>query len=425
MQHWWNAFEPSFMVRIEPPHTKQEHVGPEQKSWLAYLKSSRDEGDPMPKIVLQPIVFGEHPQQVALDMLGETRKFLVAFDVCKLGGKDGKDKIAKGYLPLPSAEIFYNHVHLRVAPKCRTFYQVMLPDLSCAWHFDVDGKAKGDTSLDIAYFLQALFEEISNELEGKFTAEQLWDETLLLDAGCNVLGDPPQTVSCHGVCHPLVFPDNHTSMKTFAHRVHARLDQRADCKKLMVWHPKKKTWVLPLDKSIYSHYRPFRIAESSKMTANDKDRRPLVVATYNRCRRTSFLDTIVPQGTLVTAPEIIVAQEEKFLVKKRLPLARQEGDASPEKRPKSSALVEHLLRQVKEWGNSEATVSKIDAAKRQRCIYVSFANATKAHNHTHKTNNIFAIVDPARLQIQWHCQRGSQKSCPMHTTPLPLKIAME
>jgi hypothetical protein len=103
--------------------------------------------------------------------------------------------------------------------------------------------------------------------------------------------------SCHGVCHIIVFDDNHTKMKAWAQRLVERLAER----KLHVWNAKKKCWQIPLDLSVYSMWRNFRFYKSAKMVTTEEECRPLVAAPYNRyhdmptTEEEIFLLSVIPQ----------------------------------------------------------------------------------------------------------------------------------
>ncbi len=418
--HWWLHHTPivdqAFVIM--PRSVSSMHVQGKTEWDNCVLEGGNWDGV---LAVLEPLIAkldGERPQDRAVRML-HSNGFLVGFDVWWRGKKGP----SKGYLPVPSPLFFFSHILKHVAPPYRTFYQGILPHRSCAFYFDVDGE---DPDFDMVYFLQALFEEIA-KLKRDVTVEQLWAHTILLDASRNAAMDAPTKSSCHGICHSpeLVFPDNHTTMKAFAHRLKACLEQRPDHQKLLTFKKKKNAWVSPLDLSVYSFYRNFRLYLCVKMTADVTDRRPLVVAPYNRFanmppkddQEALFLLTVIPQGPDQSAPPV-VRQEHKVV--RSVDERRRKSTNNP--------LVDYLLTQVWQWGNHQATVSRVEDARDwpEGSTYVAFAQANHAHDHVHRSNNIFAIVEVRALRIHWFCQKGSSSSsCRVFKQLLPIELVMQ
>ncbi len=407
--HWWLHFLPSLTVRCQQPRYKVPDTPKEdQLLWNNFVKSGDDE---VPFAVLEPLLV-DTPQDCAIDMVHHQTGFPLAFDVWWFGKKDP----SKGYLPLHSAGWFYQHLLLHLPPHTRTFNQIILPHRTCMFYFDLDTK---NTKLDIEYFLQAVFEEMEAEIEGKLTVQALWESTLLLDASCNWAGEFCK-MSCHGISHKLKFRDNHTDMKQFATRIYKRLESRHDSReKLQVFDKKKNKWIIPLDLSVYSHNRVFRLYGNIKMNPNPNQQRPLVLATYNRYSNTPttdfeiFLLSIVPQPELNEGIVEITPTPKQTTVQK-----------SQVVQP-SSMLEDYLLKHLVAWGNTGPSVSAIQPARGEKwapgTLYVSFANATHAYNHQHNSNNVFAIVEPRTLRIYWHCHHTPK--CPIYRMPLSVSMA--
>ncbi len=393
MLHWWFNIEPSEAYIVVQP--KSLHSGANPKSGIP---------------VLEPFVTkldGERPQDRAIATGGQ---FLLGFDVWW----PNHDSPSKGYIALSSAEFYYDHLHLHIPPSFRTFNQIIWPTRSCAFYFDIDSK---DPNFDIVHFLQAMFDEMVKLLQ-EWTTQGLWEKTLLLDASRNFAQELKKS-SCHGVTKSLIFPDNHTSMKAFAHKLATAMRLRPDYEsKLRTWDDKKKTWVLPLDLSVYSFFRNFRLYENVKMTPDPDGRRPLVVAPYNRFvgmpadEKSIFLLSIIPQPEEVAT---IQQRREKSIVK---------NPSNRPCKPSGNPVVDFLLSQVVAWGNEAATVSSVKDARNwpEGTLYVSFSRAHCAHNHTHQSNNIFAFVEVRALTIHWHCHKGVGKPCPVYKQDLPMDL---
>ncbi len=343
--------------------------------------------------------------------------FLVAFDVWWTGVK--KASPAKGFLGQPSAEWFYVNIQLKVPLQTRTFCQVIDANRTCCWYFDVDAR---DIQFPMQDFLQALFEEMCHE-QNALTVEQLWYQTLLLDATCNVFGIPKKA-SCHGICHALLFDDNHTHMKKFAHSVKRRLELRPNNQRFRVLD--KGQMVIPLDLSVYSTYRCFRLYGNVKMTPDAEDRRPFIVAPYNRSIHTATDELGIFTQSLVLQPEARQSATRHSAMSAK----RQKRDTAPPVQalppPVSIASLEaFLLRQVQSWGNMDARINQIKAARCEPSkLYVSFANATHAMDHKHQSNNVFAIVDKDTVCIRWHCHTGGTKCGSWLQQQLPMEIAL-
>jgi hypothetical protein len=284
-------------------------------------------------------------------------------------------------------------------------------------------------------FLQALFEEMAAELTevrgiDTTTPAHLWRTMILLDSSYNVLGEASKG-SSHGVSLDLVFNDNHTDMKQFAQAVKQRLERRPDPNNtLRTWDNKRAAWIIPLDVSVYSRYRHFRFLHNAKLTPEDEKRRFLHLASYNQCQEAErikdnlealFLLTVIAQpnpNEMMEASPLLVASCSKKAVPQRKRL-----------RETTCLLEAHLLDRLAQWGNTCASVSRKEPARGggtwpPGTLYVSFANATHAHDHQHRSNNVHAFVSFHELAIYWFCHKGSGNGCRKHRESLPLQIAM-
>ena len=414
---WWNRHEPTPTVCVIPP--RFSNPGPVQELWEASLNE-----ETLPTAILEPLVSNRGslgPQDVALAC---GAPFLVGFDAWWAS----KEQASKGFLPVPSAQWFYQLVMTRVPAKCRNFYQTLLPNRTCAFYFDADSD---DPRFDMVHFLHALFEEMAAELTEvraiETTPAHLWQTMVLLDASCNVLGEATKG-SSHGVSLDLVFNDNHTDMKQFAQAVKRRLERRPDPKNtLRTWDKKRATWILPLDLSVYSRYRHFRFLHNAKLTPEDEKRRFLCLAAYNQCPEAErvednhealFLLCVIaqPKPNEMRTPQLAPSLSKEAVPQRKRP---REG---------TTCLLEaHLLERLAQWGNTCASVSRKEPARTTwppGTLYVSFANATHAHDHQHRSNNVHAIVSFHELAIYWFCHKGSGKGCRKHKEALPLQIAM-
>ncbi len=362
------------------------------------------------------------PRDQALAKMPLLDGLLIAFDVWWAThtplepGKKEKGP-CKGFMAQPSAEWFYTNVQTKVPLEARAFYQVFDANRTCAWYFDIDADI---VSFPIVEFLHALFEEMCHENQN-LTVEGLWRDTLLLDATCNIYGIPKKA-SCHGVCNTLIFNDNHTDMKEFATRVKQRLEQRSDNESFRIRHKSGKM-IIPLDLSVYSTYRCFRMYGNVKMTDKPEDRRPLIVASYNRCANMApdelglFLQSIIAQPN--ERPAVVAAEMVPSAAKRQKTTTRTTATVSS-----SSQLENYLLSQLYQWGNSNARVNQVKPAnKSPECLYVGFAYATDTPTHSHNTNTVFAIVDIPAVTIHWNCHKGSTK-CARWSQPLPMEIAL-
>jgi hypothetical protein len=424
--HWWLNHEPSPRVCVILPRSVSSGQPIDgQAEWLRYLAEGGSQVPPL--AVLEPLLTtrdGQGAQDRAVTMLHPVcGGFLVGFDVWW----KSKTSPSKGYLPLPSPSFFYDCIQLRVRPASRTFYQVLLPNRNCAFYFDIDAH---DPKFDMQRFVGALFEEMAAELGNTTTSNQLWLQTLLLDASRNTQGVASKS-SCHGICRTLFFDDNHTTMKAFARRVFARLEQRPDHAALRVWHNKSKRWIIPLDLSVYSRYRCFRLYGNLKLVAEPAERRPLVLAPYNRYAATPpdderqlFLLSVIPQ------PELRPDDSSTTTAAAAAPSTKRHKPSSKSSSSSSSDLSEFLLGRLQQWGNAEPSVSCIEPARvgttwPASTLYVSFAGATHAHDHSHQSNNVYAMVEPHSLLVHWHCHAGFGTSkCPPHREPLPIQVAV-
>jgi hypothetical protein len=353
---------------------------------------------------LQPFLSG-HPRAKAF----KVSNFIVAFDVhfryCSKG--------TKGFVGLESPTWFYQNLMMKVALKERIFYQVIIPDISACFYFDIDASELGFPMND---FIQAVFEEMAKE-QSILNVEELWRTTVLLDALCNVKGVPKKS-STHGICHGLIFSDNHTSMKAFAIRIKTRLENRPDAARFRVM--KKGELVIPFDLAVYSRHQNFRFYGNSKLEPLDDERRPLIISPYNRFEGMPntdldiFLLTMIDQGKLVNI-EIVIEPEFK----------KPRTSSIPEKEvPIHADLKSFLLDQLHMWGNDRAYVSSATLARNGTDgeIYVSFANATYAETHKHRSNNLFAIVNVKTLLIKWHCHGHK---CKNEGQVLPMSVALK
>ena len=429
--HWWHQHTATSQARVIAPRIGAgEPVNSGQRAWETVLQQGR--GDHT-TAVMEPLIDGRNskgPQQVALE-LASHNGVVVGFDVWWLSRKkDGGP--SKGFLPVPSFAFFYHHVLVQVPASARHFYQLLRPDRACAFYFDADAD---DPAYDMVAFVQALFEAMAAELQARgrsdMTPEWLWQNTILLDGGCNASGTRLKG-SCHGITPLLVFADNHTDMKRFAQAVHHRLQARQD---LYTWKTTKTKHerVLPFDVSVYAHHRHFRFHQACKMTPPTEmhKQRPLQLASYNRCQDAEslrhndealFMYCVIPQPAL--APRVMPTDAAIATVRpvmKRARIATTDVAASA-----STPLEHHLLKRLAAWGNASARISSVARARHMDdALYVSFANATHAHDHRHRSNNVHAVVSFHRLEIQWRCHKGTGPRCPPHTEPLPLGLALE
>lgn len=371
MLHWWynHPGKDNIVCVIQPRDQHSKPKSAQQQAWDQHVLLAAG-GGPYPTTVmavLEPLI-SESPQQRALDMMHPTHRFLVGFDVWW----KRKKKPSKGYLPLPSWQHYYDLIHVHVPPRYLTFYQMLLPDRGCGFYFDVD---VDDPNYDLPSFVQALFEAIVAQLgpTKKCSVEDLWVGTFLLDASCNLQGLRLKS-SSHGVCHILPFAHNHTSMKAFAQAMYARLEENP--KVVRAFHRKTKKWIIPLDLSVYSKYRNFRFYRNIKMTADNNDVRPLVVAPYNRFpippnadERTIFELSIIPQPSIVSVVHSSPLSP--------LSIVQKRAKTEETKEVKSSPLEKHLLEQLRQWGNHDCTVNQVNTASNKWAkgsLYVSFSN---------------------------------------------------
>lgn len=405
---WWLRLEMTGYLRVQKPVRSDVAITEEldQVLWKMYLL---DLSLPPPlKAVLEPVLVERgdtKPRDRARQMMSDDG-FLISFDVWWKGSKDP----SKGFLPLPSAQWFHDNMQTVLPQEACNFFQVILPERSCEWYFDIDAHSP---TFPIERFLQALFEAMVEEEEcHNKSVEELWKTTILLDSSKTVEGNTIKS-SCHGVCKSLVFPDNHITMKDFAKRVKYRLEQRGGT--LFVEDKKKSKMVIPMDLCVYSHYQNFRMMGSSKMTPDTSERRVLAIAPYNKCVPANFKTSLVGQPERVSSipPTTTTTPSEN----KRLKVIS----------PSSHGPLEtFLLQQVRQWGNHDASISATKDARQAKRgeRYVSFSKATYAWDHKHTSNNLFAIVSPQTLQIFWHCHQGNVK-CKSMTQTLPLQIALE
>ena len=366
------------------------------------------------------------PLQQALQELSNDDGLLISFDVWWAG----RPSPAKGFLAQPSPQCFYDQVMSRLPPCACCFSQVLLPNASCCWYFDLDAP---DPHYDLPRFLAALFEEAVTELAAhwgqQLTVQELWQHTLLLDASCATSGQRKKA-SCHGVVTQglLVFPDNHRSMSAFTHNLLQRLQSRSDVDQLRTWDPKQQRNVLPLDASVYSSYRCFRCYGCVKMSSD----RPLVLAPYNACRvqdasnkRSLFLQSLIEQRQPVTVVANPPAQQQRPPKKQRIsrspPCRVTECSAAA---PASPALLSYLLRSVQSWGNAAARIHQVAPARcSDSTLYISFSNATHAWNHSHNSNNLYALVNTVSLTVSWHC--FGKPCCRPRSVQLPRRVALQ
>lgn len=352
-----------------------------------------------------PYFLNNYPRKQAL----EKSNFIVAFDVLFRGS----EKATKGFVALESPLWFYENLMMKVSRKERIFYQVIMPDRPASFYFDIDA---ADPQFPIKDFIQALFEEMVKE-QSILTVEELWKKTVLLDALCNENG-VAKKASTHGICHGLIFSENHISMKVFANRVRTRLENRPDAKRFLVTKKKGKT-VIPFDLAVYSRYQNFRFYGNSKLEPIDSNRRPLVIAPYNRFEGMPntdldlFLLSMIGQGQQ-TNIDIVLEPELKKI--RTLSYTEKEVAIHPD-------LKSFLLEQLHRWGNDGAYVSSTNLARKGNNgeIYVSFANATIAQDHKHRSNNLFAIVDLKILTIKWYCHGHK---CKNKGQTLPMAVAL-
>ncbi len=397
---WWINPPPCFSIR--PPH-----VTVVQCAW----NDSVLNGTAPPYPVLHPHVSNK-PRDRARRMMHDSG-FLVAFDVWFFCS----EKTTKGFLPLPSATWFFINLMIQVTLEKRTFYQVLLPELSASAYFDIDAS---DPNFPMVKFIQALFEEMSKE-QDILTVEELWEKTLLLDACNNVLGNPKKP-SCHGICHGLIFSDNHTSMKAFMTRVKNRLEKRPDHQQLRVL--KKGTWVIPLDLNVYSHYQNFRMYGNVKLTPDPEERRPLVVAPYNRNKQMPINELDVFLLSLIDQTrEPNIMNRENQIDQSREPVVKKVRLSSNVRVGGGGPLESFLLEQLYKWGNPNAHVASCRPACGDDGLYISFSNANHGPDHKHRSNNLFAIVKIRVLTIAWHCH--GHKECKHVVQNLPMNVALE
>ena len=172
-------------------------------------------------------------------------------------------------------------------------------------------------------------------------------------------------------------------MKAFAIQVKARLENRPDAARFRVM--KKEELVIPFDLTVYLHYQNFRFFGNSKLEPLDDERRPLTVSPNNRFEGMPntdlniFLLTMIDQGKQVNIEMIIEPEFKKLRI-----------SSVPEKDvPVHADLKSFLLDQLHMWGNDRAYVSSATLARNGTDgeIYVSFANATYAETHKHRSNN--------------------------------------
>ena len=349
----------------------------------------------------------------------------------------------QGFVGVPGdARWFFQHVQMVVPLEARAFYQVIRPELPCAWYFDVDGS---DPTFNMVRFLDAMFEEMAKELVGncgfEITSETIWTTTLLTDASSNVAGNKRKT-SCHGTCPTgnIVFSDNRTTMKEFAHRLLYRLETRSDNASLRVLDKKTGTMVIPLDVSVYDKHRCFRTTGSSKMSGDAAECRPLTLASYNRYpldekddKEALYLLSLISQTHPVTVHVVNSSKSHgsnkkgKGIKRERRPTVAAPSSSSSSVISSSPALESFLLGQARAWGNPDASVSTVAPQNNSpnAGLYVAFSNATAASDHKHDSNNIYALVDLTSLTVHWRCHQGSQKLCKTHfSQELSMDIAL-
>jgi hypothetical protein len=273
---------------------------------------------------------------------------------------------------------------------------VIIPEHTCELYFDVD--VDGDGTYDLAGFIQLLFEAICQELKDpNLTPEKMWLNTVLLDAS----SAEKQKSSCHGICKCIVFPDNHESMKPFFRRVKNRLKLGESC---------------PLDISVYSKYRCFRMFRNSKIFQD----RPLQVAPYNRYHDMPsdpldlFLLTLVDQNKEITYTPATAAASRKRrktcgTTKENIPISE------------SDPMLRYLLTKLQKWGNPKAKISSVkpcryDNSKR----YISFSEAHSASDHAHTNNNLYAVLCPRAMTVEWRCHKTECKKKLLEYLPLNL-----
>lgn len=368
----------------------------------------------------------QRPRDQALMRMQNDDSLLVGFDVWWKGKKGP----SKGFIAQPSPTWFYQNLQCKLSMCTRSFYQVILHVRRCGWYFDVDTSGPNFPMVD---FLQALFEEMCREQTVLTTPDQIWEATFLTDATCNVYGIPKKA-SCHGVCHALIFDDNHTAMKEFAIRVKQRLEKRLDNIRFRV-KDKKGNMVIPLDISVYSTYRCFRMYGNLKMTSDPEQRRPLIVAPYNRYAKMPdneldiFLLSLISQpaeGRPNVALNKIKRQKTARSSTTTISTTTTTTTATVAATVASNSALElFLLRQVQEWGNSQASINQVKPARGDsQKLYVSFARATTTPTHSHESNNIFAIVDLFAVRVRWHCHHVNSEECKKPLIlPLPMEIA--
>jgi len=333
-------------------------------------------------------------KEQAVEKMTQKTMFLVGFDVWW----KSKEKPSKGYVVQKSASSFFRELFLRVPEKCRTFNQVIISERTCELYFDVD--VDGDGTYDLAGFIQLLFEAICAELKDtNLTPEKLWLNTVLLDASSS----EKQKSSCHGICRCVVFPDNHESMKPFFRRVKTRLGLGESC---------------PLDISVYSKYRCFRMFRNSKICQN----RPLHVAPYNRYHDmpsdplSLFLLTLVDQDKEVTHLPASVAPSAS---RKRRKLARNRGENI--RISEGDPMLRFLLTQLQKWGNPKAKISTVKPCRYDDSkTYISFSEAHVASDHAHTNNNLYAVLCPRTMTVEWRCHKTECKKKLVEYLPLNL-----
>lgn len=399
--HWWMHNSLREHVRIPlPSHHRRQHQR---------IAST------IP--VMEPFV-SSGARDAALSQLNDASgSFLVAFDVWWRR----KTKVTKGFAAVPGdATWFFQCIVSRLPLQARNFYQVLAPDKPCGWYFDLD---VNDPGYDMERFLHALFEEMCAELSSLsslssiqsslpaiITPAFLWTHTLLLDASCNSKGERVKA-SCHGICNALVFADNHDAMKRFALRLMRRLEARIDPEPV------------PLDVSVYSRHRCFRMYGNSKMA---HEPRPLVIAPYNQMPTSTdeaqrFVHSMICQDVPANV-SVAAAASVPVTKKRRTSMTMTTTTITND----NGGLRAFLLQRLREWGNGQASIQSIAPGRKypNSTLYVSFSNATHASNHQHESNNLYAIVSMSSLSIEWHCHRGAAlQRCKVLTEPLPFDIA--
>ena len=221
------------------------------------------------KAALVPILFadirrsGLKTYQLAEQLRVDEQSLLLGFDY----QSQKKEGVSKGSVMIPQgARYFYRQVFSQLPRKARCFYQTIRHWVSCALFIDVDAE---DPDYDIKFLLQVLFEQLSERV-GFISAEHLWTQTFLLDSSENEWGERT-CCSGHAVVYPLVFENTTPTMKHFMCSVKQELEckyPREDFPQLWTLDKKNKEWKIPLDVSVYSRARNFRLYGSAKMTAD-------------------------------------------------------------------------------------------------------------------------------------------------------------